>query len=231
MECVPHHVGMFRSEDPDRIQRVGGIKSSGTRIAVPIDFALQGKGSDHSYSAFEGGDRDGGKMDTQCVAAVYWSFDDAKRAMIALERANFPLEKVSLVTHSVKGQVSDEGALQFGDQTERKAVKGAGVGGLVGALLGAPLLAVPGVGPLLLAGPIATGLTGAIVGGFLGSMIGWGVHDDHVREYEAKVRDGAVLVVVNGDPKHVAAAKRVLDDTAPAELRVHAETSEDDIEP
>ena len=58
-------------------------------------------------------------------------------------------------------------------------------------------------------------------------MSGWGIHSDRIREYETLVREGAVLVVANGDPREVAAAKRVLDETAPSQIHVHMKASDE----
>lgn len=166
-------------------------------------------------------------MYQQCVVAIYDSLDKAKRAVEALEHAPFPADQVSLVTHSIRREVPDGSPLQYGDKTERNALKGAGIGGLVGLLLGAPILAIPATGPVLIAGPLATGITGAIVGGFLGSMSGWGVHPNHIREYQQLIREGAVLVVANGDPREVAEAKRILDETDATEVHLHAAASDE----
>jgi uncharacterized membrane protein len=162
-----------------------------------------------------------------CVVAVYDSLDKARHAIQMLEEAHVPHDRISLVTHDIHRQVDDERTMQFGDKSESNAFKGAGFGGLFGLLLGAPLLAIPGVGPILLAGPLAAGITGAIVGGFLGSMSGWGVHTDHIREYEHRVRAGAVLVVVNGTPQEVADAQRALQDTHAEEVVLHAKASDE----
>src|SRR5262245_46874464 len=112
----------------------------------------------------------------ESVVAVFESLDQAKDAVRALEQAGFPHEQVSLVSRSVKKELPREkDVLEKDDQAAPDARTGATLGGLVGLLLGAPLLTIPGVGLVLLAGPIATAITGAIVGGFLGSMAGWGV--------------------------------------------------------
>jgi hypothetical protein len=149
--------------------------------------------------------------------------DQARTAIRELEEARIPPNQVSLASYHVPRDKN----LKYGDNTEQNAARGAGVGGLVGLLVGAPLLAIPGIGPVLLAGPLATGMTGAIVGGFLGSMIGWGVHSDHIREYEDLVKQGALLVVVNGDPIQLAAASRILEATDATQVRVHAKESSD----
>jgi len=163
----------------------------------------------------------------ECVVAVYNSLDEARAAVQKLEDARFPHDHVSLVTNSVHRQVEQESSMQYGDDSGRNAVKGAGFGGLFGLLIGAPLLAIPGLGAVLLAGPLAAGITGAIVGGFLGSMSGWGVHSDHVREYEERVRAGAILVVVTGPPREIAEAQRILQDTHAEEVVLHAQASDE----
>lgn len=166
-------------------------------------------------------------MANHCVVAVYESFDQAREGVQALEKSTFPSEQVSLVTHSVPEEFLQGKVLQYGDETEKDAAKGAGLGGLLGLLLGTPLLMIPGVGQVLVAGPLATGLTGAIVGGFLGAMGGWGVHTDHAQQYEEQVKQGRLLVIANGDPQQVAEAQRLLRETAAENIQLHVPTSAD----
>lgn len=171
-------------------------------------------------------------MSQECVVAVYPSLERAKHAVQTLESAGFSHDHVSLVTRSPADRVPDDEALQYGDQAERSAAKGAGVGGLIGALLGAPVMTIGGIGAVVIAGPIAMGLTGAIVGGLVGAMSGWGVHSDHVKEYEQRIADGSVLVMASGGPREVAEAEKILQEqTEPDELHLHAETSADSVEP
>ena len=168
------------------------------------------------------------QLNQQCVVAVFDSLKTAKEALNALETAKIPAECVSLVTHSVEDQTPQTETMQYGDDTASDAAKGAGVGGLFGLLLAAPLLAIPGIGLMLIAGPLAMGLTGAIVGGFLGSMAGWGVSEDRVAEYEQQVREGAVLIVVNGDPQEVAKSHGILEETPAQSVELHTKSSADD---
>jgi hypothetical protein len=164
----------------------------------------------------------------QCVVAVYADFEEAKAAVRHIESNDIPHRCVSLVRHSVKAEVPDEEELDYGDKSETYAAKGAGAGGLLGLLLGAPIIAIPGIGPVLLAGPIATGMVGAIVGGFLGAMSGWGVARDRISKYEQLVREGKTLIVVHGEPDEVARAKELLQDTEAERVRLYASTSVDD---
>jgi len=168
-------------------------------------------------------------LDGHCVVGVFDSLKEARGAIETLDESSVPAEQVSLVKYNVSGELpaEEEEVLQSGDNTEKDAAKGAGVGGLVGLLLGAPLLLVPGVGHVLIAGPLSAALTGSIVGGFLGAMVGWGVHEDHVEQYQEKVRQGKLLVVVNGNPEDVTEAHRLLRETAAEEVNLHMPTSAD----
>jgi hypothetical protein len=169
-------------------------------------------------------------MSEQCVVAVYDSFAKAKMGVQKLEATGYPTNQISLVTRSLTDQVPEREELQYGDETEKSAATGAGLGGLVGLLLGTPLLTIPGIGAMLIAGPIAMGLAGALVGGFLGAMGGWGVHTDHVRGYEQQVAEGKLLVIAHGDPLQVAKAEELLTATEASEVHLHAETSADTVD-
>ncbi|GAA4435903.1 general stress protein [Bremerella cremea] len=170
-------------------------------------------------------------MSNQCVVAIYDDFTVAQEAIHTLDQSKFPSEQVSLVANSVHQDLPTTENLQYGDESERDAVMGAGVGGLVGFFMAAPLLTIPGFGLMLIGGPLAVGITGAIVGGLLGSMMGWGVHEDHVAEYENAVREGSFLVVANGDPFEVDYAKQILDETPAKSVTMHAQDSADSVQP
>ena len=163
----------------------------------------------------------------ECVVAMYKSLDSARSAVEALSRSQFPNKQVSLVASGVEDEKELRKALQTGDEAQKDAAVGAGVGGLVGVLVGASLLTIPGVGLLFIAGPIAAGFTGAVVGAFLGALGGWGVHKDHIAQYEEEVRSGKLLVIAHGDPAQVALAERVLTDTDYTKLHLHAADSSD----
>lgn len=166
-------------------------------------------------------------MDQQCVVGIFKNLEAAQPALENLEQENFSEKQVSLVTTSVVGQVENEEMLEYGDKGAMKAAKGAGMGGLVGMLLGAPMLMVPGIGPLVVAGPLAMGMTGGIVGGFLGAMTGWGVEPENVEKYQQMVTEGAVLIVVEGPPDEVARAHELLSANSPEEVRLHAKSGTD----
>lgn len=93
-------------------------------------------------------------------------------------------------------------------------VVGAGLGSVAGLLAGIAALAVPGVGPMLAAGPIAVALGGMVAGGVAGGIIGAlateGIPEEYAREYAASIEQGHTLVSVRTDPIGRDAVERVL---------------------
>src|SRR5690606_1331594 len=168
-------------------------------------------------------------MAQECVVAIYDSGVRAKLAVDKLVDSGFPKSKVSMVSRSVKGQETDvKRALQLGDETEKDATLGAGVGALLGALGGGTAISAAGVSVLVVAGPLVA-LTGAIVGGLVGAISGWGVHRDRAAEYQKKVEEGKVLLLAHSeDPRETADAERLLRLTNPEHLHLHAKVDDAD---
>jgi hypothetical protein len=166
-------------------------------------------------------------MIRQCVVAVYQSVDKAQAAVRDLEAAGLS-QQVTLVSRNINTELSpeDKEAMSRGDVSGRAAVEGATVGGLLGFLLATPMLMIPGLGPVLIAGPMAAAMTGAIVGGFLRGMTAWGVHVDRAQEYEQMIQSGRSLVMVSGEPDEVAHGKRILDTTQAQEIHLHATSAD-----
>jgi hypothetical protein len=115
------------------------------------------------------------------------------------------------------------------DVAKSTARTGAWVGGIFGMLVGAAFLWVPGVGPLVVAGSLASvllgGVEGAVAGAAFSGLLGWltslGISKQHILKYEQYVKAGKYLVVAHGSAEEAAKAKTILAATAPAELNVH----------
>jgi hypothetical protein len=112
---------------------------------------------------------------------------------------------------------------EFAHHKETKAPEGAtagatagGVlGGTLGVLVGLGALAIPGIGPLLAAGPIVAGLAGigagGAVGGLIGALVGMGIPEYEARRYEGHVKDGGILISVHCEtPGEILRAKEIL---------------------
>ena len=116
------------------------------------------------------------------------------------------------------------------------ATVGAGTGGVVGGTLGLlagiGLLAIPGVGPFIAAGPIMGALAGAggggVVGGLVGGLAGLGMPEYEAKRYEGRVREGGVLMSVHCDSSDwVSRAKTILEDCGAQDISSAGEAAAD----
>ena len=160
---------------------------------------------------------------TQTVTGLFDSYDDAKRAVRSLEDAGTPHGDISIVANNARGEhaIGDDGRA---DRAAEDAGKGAGlgatVGGVGGLLAGLGLLAIPGLGPVVAAGWLASTALGAIVGGAVGGAAGGlvgaltkeGVSEDDAHVYAEGVRRGGTLVTARVTDELAPTARRLLSD-------------------
>ncbi len=115
------------------------------------------------------------------------------------------------------------------------ATVGAGTGGVVGGTLGLlagiGLLAIPGVGPFIAAGPIMASLggiaVGATVGGVTGALVGMGIPEIEAKRYEGKVKDGNILISVLTEGRDEASdARAIFESEQATDVSIGSETSE-----
>src|SRR5437868_13323692 len=112
------------------------------------------------------------------------------------------------------------------------ATSGAIVGGTLGWLAGIGALAIPGVGPLIAAGPIIGALTGVgvggTVGGIAGGLIGLGIPEYEAKRYEGRIKNGNILLSVHADDSEwTNKAERILKDTGADEVSSTSEAKGD----
>lgn len=135
-----------------------------------------------------------------CIAN---SYVQAERILDRLQSAGFPVGEISVVAPENSG-IHDVGHVKATKAPEG-AVTGAATGGVAGGvfglLAGIGALAIPGVGPLIAAGPIMAALSGAAVGaatgGLVGGLIGLGIPEIEAKIYDQKLREGNFLISVH----------------------------------
>jgi len=136
------------------------------------------------------------------VAGVFNDQSDAQEALNALKSAGFSPDQVSVVakdTRETQTMVKDSG-MEGAETTGAGAgaLLGGLTGGLAGWLVGIGALAIPGIGPIVAAGALATTLGGAVIGaaagGLIGALVGAGVPEEDARTYETHVREGRILI-------------------------------------
>jgi hypothetical protein len=169
----------------------------------------------------------------QTLVALYRNFTDAQNAVDALVRSGVDRSVISLVANNVTGEYSshirsDEDAVK----ADEGAAFGAASGGIIGALVGLGALAIPGIGPVIAAGPLIAALTGGAVGALAGAPTGGLVaglikthHMDDVDAelYAEGVRRGETLLSVQVDEASVSRTRDVLNKYNPTD--VHNEST------
>ncbi|MGQ4646305.1 histidine kinase [Lyngbya aestuarii] len=159
------------------------------------------------------------------AVGIFPKYHDAELALKELKDSNFPMERVSVIVRDPARQ-DKIGGVQTEDTVGNKAEEGAAagavtggtLGGITGLLVGLGALAIPGIGPILLAGAEATaiattlagGAIGAAAGGLLGALIGLGIPEKQAMVYNERVSHGDYLVMVEGTEKEIRHAESVL---------------------
>jgi hypothetical protein len=122
-----------------------------------------------------------------------------------------------------------EGTKHFGHEHHTKAPEGAaagaGTGGIVGGTLGwlagIGVLAIPGLGPFMAAGPIMAALSGAAVGaalgGVTGALVGMGIPEYEAKRYEGRIKKGNILISVHAEDNEEARCAREIFERTGAE--------------
>jgi hypothetical protein len=151
---------------------------------------------------------------------IYASRAAAETAVDRLAEAGFSQQDISVLMADKESR--REFAAEKNTKAPEGATTGAGVGGAVGGTLGLlaglGALAIPGVGPLIAAGPIMATLAGlgagGAVGGLVGALVGMGIPEYEAKRYEGRVKDGGILLSVHcNSSDEVSRAKDILKST------------------
>ena len=169
-------------------------------------------------------------IETNSVVAIYDTHTQAEDAVKELQRSGFDMKKMSIVGKDYHTDEHVVGYYNTGDRMKYWGKLGAFWGGLWGMLFGAAFFAIPGVGPVLVAGPLVAWIVGAlegaaVVGGLsaLGAgLYSIGIPKDSVVKYEAALKSDKFLLLAHGTADEVAKAKDILQTTHPTEISVHA---------
>ncbi len=154
----------------------------------------------------------------EAVVAVYESHDAAETAIRNVQKAGFDMRRLSIIGKDYQTEQDVVGYYSTGGRMKAWGKAGAFWGGLWGILFGSAFFVLPGVGPVLVAGPLLTwiiaGLEGAaVVGGVsaLGAaLVSIGIPKDSTIEYEMTVKAGKYLVVAHGTAHELGAIRDTL---------------------
>ncbi|WP_019506668.1 DUF2382 domain-containing protein [Pleurocapsa sp. PCC 7319] len=156
------------------------------------------------------------------AAGLFYSRDEAEAAVRALKDAGYDMDRVSVIARDADQIGGHETTEEIGNKADEGAATGAvtggALGGITGLLIGLGTLAIPGIGPILLAGAEATAIAttlagagiGAAAGGLIGALIGLGIPEEKAKIYNDRVKGGSFLVIVNGNTAEIARAEVIL---------------------
>lgn len=163
------------------------------------------------------------------IVSIYHSHAAAEAAVKRLQEAGYNMKKLSIVARDYHTEQHIVGFFNTGDRMKYWGKLGAFWGGLWGLLFGGAFFWVPGIGPVLVAGPLASaivaGLEGAVVGSGLSALgaglYGLGIPKNSVLKYEVALEAGKYVLVAHGTNEEAAKARAILEVTEPAELDEH----------
>lgn len=145
------------------------------------------------------------------VAAVFSDYTHADRAIRKLLESGFRTGDMSVIATDREGIPA---TIAAEENKTTNAGTGAAMGGATGLMLGLAALAIPGIGPIVAAGPLAAALTaagvGAAAGGVLGALTRAGVPEGHAGAYETALARGGTLVAIQVDEDKASEAENIL---------------------
>ena len=166
------------------------------------------------------------------VFGIYSTRMGVERAVDVLSRSGFPVTDISVLVPESLGNkdIGTEKATKAPEGAAAGAGTGAILGGTLGLLAGIGALAIPGVGPLIAAGPIMATLAGigvgGTVGGIAGALIGLGIPEYEAKRYEGRLQKGGILLSVHCDTsEEIESAKELMERTGAEDISSTGESS------
>ena len=158
------------------------------------------------------------------IVGSFDSFEEAQEVFRDLQQSGFSRDDISIIGNNASGKVQSAagdlppdapGTLSdTGSGAATGAATGGVLGGAAGLVVGLMGLAIPGIGPIVAAGPLAAALAGAgvgaVAGGLIGGLTGAGVSEDDANYYAEAVRRGSALVTVRADDERADEAARIM---------------------
>jgi hypothetical protein len=168
------------------------------------------------------------------VFGIYQNAAQAEYTVDQLLAAHFHNDDISVLlpdNESTK-DFAHEKNTKAPEGTATGVTAGGAIGGTLGLLAGIGMLAIPGVGPFIAAGPIMAALAGlgvgGAVGGLIGALVGLGIPEYEAKRFEGRIKAGGVLLSVHCDTaEQIASAKDVLKHTGAQDISSAGEASAD----
>jgi hypothetical protein len=163
------------------------------------------------------------------TVAIFNDHTGAEGAVKELQKAGFDIKKLSVVGKDYHSDEHVVGYYNTGDRMRYWGKLGAFWGGLWGLLFGSAVFLVPGIGPIVVGGPIVSWIVGALEGATLvggvsavgAALYSVGIPKDSVLKYETSLKANKFLLVVHGTVDEVERASSILQGAGAIETKVH----------
>jgi hypothetical protein len=167
------------------------------------------------------------------IVAIFKSHIEAEAAVKELQQSGFDMKKLSIVGRDYHTDENVVGYYNAGDRMKYWGKLGAFWGGFWGLLFGSGFFLIPGIGPLLVAGPLVSwivgALEGAVVVGGLSAMgaglYSMGIPKDSILQYETAVKSGKYVLIAHGSDAETTHAREIINRTNPEALEEHQPAS------
>ena len=169
------------------------------------------------------------KTKSYSTVATYATHTSAEAAIKELQKAGFDMKMLSIVGRNYQTEEHVVGYYDTGNRVKYWGKAGAFWGGIWGWVFGSAFFFIPGVGPLVIAGPLASWLVGALEGAVLGGglsaigacMYSQGIPKDSVLQYETALKNDKFLLIIHGSMEDAGSARDILSQTKPESLENH----------
>lgn len=163
------------------------------------------------------------------IIGVFDTYAQAEEAFAALGRIGYSADEVSLMAQENVVPTTVR-TVDTAEGTAEGVAGGAMLGGLAGLLVGIGAIAIPGIGPVLAAGPIAAALStaavgagiGAATGGIVGALVDLGMSDTEAQTYAEAVERGGILLMVKANEKNLTEVSEILRAEGAADIQTRA---------
>jgi hypothetical protein len=164
------------------------------------------------------------------VVAIYGAHTGAEEAVKELQRGGIDMHSLSIVGRDYHTDENVVGYYNTGDRMKYWGKIGAFWGGFWGLLFGSAFFAIPGLGAVLVAGPLVAWIVGALEGAIVvgglsavgAGLFSLGIPKDSVLKYETALKTDKYLLVVHGSAEEVEKAREILEGTHPENVTFHS---------
>ncbi|NLN65446.1 MAG: hypothetical protein GX144_08585 [Clostridiaceae bacterium] len=155
------------------------------------------------------------------VVGVFDRVDYAEKAAREIKERGLRTDDISILVKNEDQTQSSGMKGMVNDNMSNGAVTGGVIGGLAGLLIGAGLVAIPGLGIIAAMGPISGLIGGAATGGIIGGLVDMGIPEAESKEYETDIRGGKVVFTMKAEEEKADEIKNILQANGAEKVNQH----------